>query len=78
MIGTLVSMTVPLAVLLVLGTVVLGLAWWLAVQAEGRDEWLTGAEPVNHDAAIVEHLKRQSEFYAANPRVDAQPEWDDQ
>lgn len=31
----------------------------------------------DEDNAIVESLRRQSEFYAANPRVDAQPEWDD-
>lgn len=42
MIGTLSSMTVPIVVLLVLGSLIIGLAWWLAVQAEGKDEWILG------------------------------------
>lgn len=42
MIDTLLSMSVPVVVLLVLGSLIIGLAWWLAVQAEGKDEWMLG------------------------------------
>lgn len=44
MIETLQSMTVPILVLLTAGIVTLGLAWWVAVEAEGHDEWLTGTD----------------------------------
>lgn len=42
MIDTLLSMAVPIIILSVLGILILGLAWWLAVQAEGHDEWILG------------------------------------
>lgn len=44
MIATLLSMTVPIVVLLILGSLIIGLAWWLAVQAEGKDEWILGGD----------------------------------
>lgn len=44
MTATLVSMTVPIVVLLVLGSLIIGLGWWLAVQAEGKDEWILGED----------------------------------
>lgn len=53
MTATLVSMTVPIIVLLIIGAVVIGLAWWLAVQAEGRDEWLTGVDETELGTATV-------------------------
>lgn len=39
---TLVSMTVPIVVLLIVGALTLGLAYWAALVSEGKDEWLTG------------------------------------
>lgn len=42
MTDTLLSMTVPIVVLLILGSLIIGLAWWLALQAEGKDEWILG------------------------------------
>lgn len=44
MLDTIASMTIPILVLLVLGSLILGLAWWLVTEAEGKDEWLTGTE----------------------------------
>jgi hypothetical protein len=44
MIDTIGAMTPAIVVLLTLGTFVIGLAWWLSVKAEGRDEWVTGSE----------------------------------
>jgi uncharacterized protein (DUF983 family) len=37
-------MTPALIVLLITGTFILGLAWWVSVKAEGKDEWLTDGE----------------------------------
>ena len=42
MTSTLVAMSPAILVLLAIGTLTLLLGWWLAVVAEGRDEWLTG------------------------------------
>lgn len=36
------TMWFPLLVLVSAGLLTLALAWWLAVAAEGRDDWLTG------------------------------------
>lgn len=44
MIDTIGAMSPAIVVLLVAGTGVIGLAWWLAVKAEGLDEWLIGAD----------------------------------
>lgn len=44
MIHTLTSMFTPVAYLIVAGLTTLGLAWWAAIEFEGRDEWLTGAD----------------------------------
>lgn len=44
MIDTLASMAVPVAVLIVVGAVTIGLGWWAAVVTEGKDEWLIGAD----------------------------------
>ena len=44
MTSTLVAMSPAVFVLLTLGTFVIGLAWWLSVKAEGKDEWLTGSD----------------------------------
>jgi hypothetical protein len=44
MLDTLGAMTVPILVLLIIGFVTLGLAWWAAIVTEGKDEWLTGSE----------------------------------
>jgi hypothetical protein len=48
MTATLISMSPAIVVLLVAGTGVIGLAWWLSVKAEGKDEWITGEE-IHHD-----------------------------
>lgn len=44
MIETLQVLSLPVAVLLAAGTITLGLAWWVSVEAEGHDEWLIGSE----------------------------------
>lgn len=60
-----------------------GFAEWDAVWEHVADEIIlfstAGSDEVSsaQDAEIVESLRRQSEFYALNPRVDALP-YDDE
>lgn len=44
MTDTILSMWFPICVLIVAGLITLGTAWWCSVAAEGKDEWLTGAD----------------------------------
>lgn len=51
--ATIASMWLPLTVLTVAGVSTLGLGWWLAVKAEGRDEWILGMDDTSHGTATV-------------------------
>lgn len=42
MFETIASMWLPLTVLLVAGTLTIGVAWWATLQAENKDDFLFG------------------------------------